>query len=233
MTRTATASRPCRPGIVSGLLPLVLVGCQMLPDSAVDRVEANRMSCGDSTLMFNQTGEGLVLDVDGTKYELEQVESISGSEYVAAEDPDTEFWTRGERAKVTLDGEELPECSYESGPTLAGTVWHVRMLDGERVLTNYQASMHFRREGRVGGRSSCNHYTANWERLGGQVVIERVTTTKMACPTEVMEQEEHFLGALTRVTGFDRSEEGDLLLLDSEGNTLIRAELQERGGNGE
>ena len=206
------------------LLVLAAPGCQLLPDSGVEMEAGNRMSCGDRELTYRQTDEGLELAIEGRDYLLEQVESASGSQYVASDGSETEFWNKGERALVTLEGRELPECVYTSGAVLSGPVWMVTEIDGEAVMTNYRASMHFRPDGRVGGRASCNHFTADWERLGSELVIERAATTRMACPTAVMDQEQRFLGALSRVAGFSVSERRVLDLQDAEGRTVIQAE---------
>ena len=205
------------------LLALFVSGCQILPDSSEDTKVGNRMSCGDRELTHHQTESGLKLEIGGNEYLLEQVESASGSQYVD-NGSETEFWIKGERALVTLEGEKLPECAYTSGPYLAGPVWMVTEVGGKEVMTNYRASMHFRADGRLGGRASCNHFTARWERLGNHLVIERAAATRMACPTAVMEQEQRFLGALSRVTGFSMNRQRMLTLQDAEGETIIRAE---------
>lgn len=206
------------------LLALVASGCQILPDSSVETATYNRMSCGDRELAYGQTESGLEIEVGGQTYLLEQVESASGSHYVASDGSNTEFWNRGERALLTLEGEELPECTYTSGPSLAGPVWMVTEVGGKEVMTNYRASMHFRADGRLGGRASCNHFTARWERLGNDLVIERAAATRMACPTAVMEQEQRFLDALSRVTGFSMNSQRMLTLQDAEGEPILRAE---------
>jgi Membrane-bound lysozyme-inhibitor of c-type lysozyme. len=169
-------------GIGACLLALFVSGCQILPDSDVDTKAGNRMTCGDRELTHHKSESGLKLEVGRKTYLLEQVESVSGSQYAASDDSETEFWIKGERALVTLEGRELPECSYTSGPYLTGPVWMVTEVGGEAVMTNYRASMHFRADGRLGGRASCNHFTARWERLGGDVVIERTAVTPDGMP---------------------------------------------------
>lgn len=218
-------------GLAACLLGLLVSGCQMLPDTSTDMAIGNRMSCGDRELSYQRTEAGLELEVGSESYMLEQVESASGSQYVATDGSQVEFWIRGERALVTLAGEELPECAYSSGPYLAGPVWIVTEVGGKPVMTHYRASMHFRADGRLGGRASCNHFTARWERLGDDLVIEGNAATRMACPTEVMDQEERFLGALSRVAGFSVNEQRILTLQDAEGEPIIRAEP--RSGRGE
>lgn len=224
------ASMGLRVGLGPCLLAVLVAGCQILPDPGTDDAARHRMSCGDRELSYEKTGDGLQLSVEGKVYMLEQVESASGSQYVGGDDSETEFWSRGERALVTLEGEKLPECAHASGPSLAGPVWMVTEVDGEPVMTNYRASMHFRPDGRVGGRASCNHFTARWERLGGDIVIEQAVATKMACPTEVMEQEKRFLGALSSVAGFEVTDGGFLVLQGTEGRALIQAEPREGSG---
>lgn len=229
----AGISRGTGAGFTSFVMVLLVSGCQLLPDSGIEEVEGHRMSCGDRELVFSEAEDGLELRVDGKRYALEQVEVASGSQYIARDGSETEFWNKGERARVILDGEKLEECTYSSGPTLAGPVWMVTEVDGRAVMTNYRASMHFLANGRVGGRASCNHFNAGWERLGDEIVIEQAATTKMACPTDVMEQEQRFLGAFSSVSRFEVTEKGDLVLRDDGGEPLIRAESRDGGGGPE
>ena len=221
---------PARPtlGIFGAFGVLLLAaGCQLSPDRGAETGDWVRMVCGQWRLDFREVPDGLRIRVDGRDYELKLVETASGSRYVSPESGETLFWSRGERARVELEGNELPECAYASGDLLSGPVWIVTGLGGHNVMTGYHATLRFTAGGRVSGRASCNHYKASWERIGDELVIRTPTTTRMACPSQVIEQERQFLEALARVERHDLSDSGNLLLTGDEGGVLIRARPRE------
>lgn len=206
------------------LLVLVITGCQVLSDVGVGAPPADRMTCGDRSLTFQGMPDDPLMHVGGREYELDQVESASGSRYVASGSDGTGVWIRGERARLTLAGNDLPTCTYASGDQLSEPVWTLTELVSQEVIVNYRATLRFSAAGRVSGRLSCNHYRASWQRIGEQLIIDNpITTTRMACNSEVMEQEHRFLNALGRVERFELAQNGDLLLYGRDRLELIRA----------
>ncbi len=61
------------------------------------------------------------MSVEGELFDLKPVVSASGSRYRAVDGTDTGFWSKGERALVTVRGKELPECMAVRVPALPFT----------------------------------------------------------------------------------------------------------------
>ncbi len=66
--------------------------------------------CGDQLADTEEIGGKLRLTLGGTHYNMRQVESASGARYAALDDATTTFWSKGERARLTVKGKAWPEC---------------------------------------------------------------------------------------------------------------------------
>ncbi|MGM0450708.1 MAG: META domain-containing protein [Pseudomonadota bacterium] len=204
-------------------LMLLLQACQLMPEG--EEPADHELVCGERTLGYSLAGEKVRLHVDGEVRELVREESASGALY-RDESGDTAFWSKGERVTVTHEGEELPLCQHADRMSLESPRWQVVSVEGESVPEEAGAvTLDFMPEGRVAGRSGCNHYTAAWEWVGDRLIIDRAASTRMACPSSVMKVEEHFLAALSRTEGARLEGDGDdtLVLFGREDKELIRA----------
>ncbi len=74
--------------------------------------------CGDTLVVFGALGPHPRMIVGGEAFDLEAAESASGARYEALDGSDTRFWSKGDRATVTVRGVKLPECRVivEPGP---------------------------------------------------------------------------------------------------------------------
>lgn len=68
------------------------------------------LACGDRRVRVGFAEGRMRLAVGDQTLDLRQVVSGSGARYLALADPDTSFWSKGERALLTLAGETYPEC---------------------------------------------------------------------------------------------------------------------------
>lgn len=67
-------------------------------------------TCGDTTVSAEFVEDGVILRGEGVELMLTQAVSGSGARYVS-EDGNTTFWNKGDKATLTLEGKELPECT--------------------------------------------------------------------------------------------------------------------------
>ena len=74
--------------------------------------------CGDRQVTFGTLGEFERLIVNGDVFDLESEVAASGARYTAVDGSETEFWSRGEQAMVTVNGEVLPDCERLRAPSL-------------------------------------------------------------------------------------------------------------------
>jgi putative lipoprotein len=111
------------------------------------------------------------------------------------------------------------------GPALVGPVWVAEDIDRRGVIDNLQSHVRFWPDGRVEGSGGCNVFSGGYRLNGDQLEIGsdgfEVAITLRACPAAVMDQEARFMDALTRVRAW-RCEQGLLILLDTEGQTIFR-----------
>jgi uncharacterized membrane protein len=77
---------------------------------------ATTLLCGDRLIDVGFADEAARLRVGGRVIELAPVEAASGARY--GDGAGNEFWSRGNRATVTLEGADLPECLPVIAPTL-------------------------------------------------------------------------------------------------------------------
>jgi heat shock protein HslJ len=95
-------------------------------------------------------------------------------------------------------------------------------IDNRPVVSNSSATIEFNQDNRVGGNASCNRFAGSYVLSGLNLSFGQLATTKRMCTGPLMEQENHFLDALSQVTGL-RFEQGRLFLLDCNGSSLIKA----------
>lgn len=88
-----------------------LAGCNSLPVSEPEQPWQTELRCGQLPLSVSVTGERLMLNAKGEQLELQQAISASGARYVAAGEPETSLWFKGEQARLVLEGMEYPRCA--------------------------------------------------------------------------------------------------------------------------
>ncbi|MFZ6030113.1 MAG: META domain-containing protein [Chloroflexota bacterium] len=124
----------------------------------------------------------------------------------------------GWRVVLSANGEEYVLRTDESGTTirmaepgaateapgeLIGTRWILLSFDrpiedteGTPVLPDTELTLAFQEENRVTGTGGCNQFGSQYRIANGQLYIEDLTTTGMACSEGVMEQEQRYYQAL-------------------------------------
>jgi heat shock protein HslJ len=82
-------------------------------------------------------------------------------------------------------------------PALDGTAWVLTELPGRKLVPDRSITAQFD-GGRVQGTDGCNRYTMLFTREGGSLTFgDRGASTMMACPPEVMQQAQAFMGVLS------------------------------------
>lgn len=111
-----------------------------------------------------------------------------------------------------------------------GATWRlVGMHDGAEAFSsvsgNAVVSAHFDEQGRLGGSSGCNRYSASCHIEGTGLVVGQPAATRMSCPDpEVMDIERRFLAWLPKVASFriDVGRSGRVLdLVDGDGIRIL------------
>jgi heat shock protein HslJ/membrane-bound inhibitor of C-type lysozyme len=71
---------------------------------------ASTLRCGDTRLRVGFFEDRAVLETDANRLVLSQVPAASGAKFEDPADPGTYYWSKGDTALVSLEGEALPEC---------------------------------------------------------------------------------------------------------------------------
>lgn len=116
MTRSRAVDRRSRIWILA--LGLALSACASAPvvapppleASEPDRPFASKYLCGDREVIVGFVGDRPQMRAGGGSFALRQVPAASGAKFEADGDPTTVFWSKGNRAAVTVRGESWPEC---------------------------------------------------------------------------------------------------------------------------
>ncbi|MCU0540243.1 MAG: META domain-containing protein [Desulfobacterales bacterium] len=97
--------------------------------------------CGEASVNFGVLGERARMAAGGEVFDLKPVASASGARYRAVDGTETGFWSKGERALVTVRGEALPECRAVREPELPFTArgqepgWMIT-IDADAIFLN-------------------------------------------------------------------------------------------------
>jgi heat shock protein HslJ len=103
---------------------------------------------------------------------------------------------------------------------LTGGEWKVIEMAGEAPAGRGEASIAFTAEGRLAGRSFCNRYMAGWTLQGTTLTIGQAGVTMMACPEEMMRQEQAFLKMIGGPLKVSFRGDGALVLTAADGRTI-------------
>ncbi len=110
-------------------------------------------------------------------------------------------WTLGPDGLAEEPAEIEGELSL---PILEGVEWRLASLDMDEEAPQEPAITLVIDGDRIGGSSGCNRYMGRISpgRTAGDVSLGPLAGTRMACPQEIMNLEQRFLGLLGKVTRF-------------------------------
>ncbi|WP_372613514.1 META domain-containing protein [Aquicoccus sp.] len=94
---------------------------------------ATKYDCNGQRVTFGILSDRAVLRVDGRDFAMQEAVSASGTRYAASDGSETEFWSQGDAAMLTLEGQDMGQCVkampepplYRAGGNEPG--WHVRI----------------------------------------------------------------------------------------------------------
>lgn len=123
---------------VTGLL---LSACQTTPEASSP--VAGSYACGQLDIQVSTNEGSRLVSVDylDKRLLLKPAESASGALYVAPGDDSTRFWTKGERAMLSIRGQHYPECLQAGAVAMPFTAqgnepfWQAVVEPDELVLT--------------------------------------------------------------------------------------------------
>ena len=104
---------------------------------------------------------------------------------------------------------------------LLGTAWLVEDIDGHGVIDRARSTMEFAKAGQIGGLAACNRYFGPVTLDGDMIAFGMLASTRKMCPESVMEQEQRFMEALSKVNRLELIHAGQVLLMYADGTEAI------------
>jgi putative lipoprotein len=101
--------------------------------------------------------------------------------------------------------------------------------DEDPVLPDATVTLRFEPNGGLRGSSGCNRFFADYE-LGpdGTPSLGPFASTRMACPPEVMDQDQSFLEAMSRLSGIEVAGDQLTLFYDENEKVLVFVEVKSK-----
>jgi heat shock protein HslJ len=124
-------------------------------------------------------------------------------------------------ATLELGDTVLSGCGGDPRDLLtASEVWTVTEIAGEAPIDDTEVEIGFSPEGGVFGTGGCNRLNGTYQITGEGLSFGPIASTRMACPEDIMAQEQAFFAALEQVISFDIGEDGALILRGPEGPVM-------------
>ena len=103
--------------------------------------------------------------------------------------------------------------------SLENTAWQLTSLGDSSPLAEKPITLEFGEKNRLSGSSGCNRYMGSFSTKGNQFSIKSpMGSTMMACPEDLMKQEQQFLQALSAGTTYKINADGELEIQYREGS---------------
>ncbi|MGI9222156.1 MAG: META domain-containing protein [Woeseiaceae bacterium] len=123
-------------------------------------------------------------------------------------------------ALVMLQGREMARQNLPGGGSgMAGLDWRPVMIGDLAVAADTSMFVRFAVDGSVKGNGGCNNFFSTLETTDDGIAMGQMGATRMACPPDVMSQEQAFLQALQAAARFEMGD--DSLQMLSADDTLL------------
>lgn len=125
--------------------------------------------------------------------------------------------------RVTISGLNgaLNGCGGAPRALLGTKEWSITEVGSSAVLGSTAPTIAFLDDNAVAGSGSCNRFRGGFKLTGETLTIEQLATTMMACPDQVMQQEQAIIRQIEATRSFDIRADGALILKDAKGGTLV------------
>jgi heat shock protein HslJ len=98
--------------------------------------------------------------------------------------------------------------------------WRAEDIGGRGIVDNSEVTLMLGTDGKIGGKSGCNGYSANYQITGDTLkVYPPMIGTRMMCPPALMNQEQAYRSLIETAQSFKITPEGILLISSVSGVT--------------
>ena len=174
-------------------------GLELIADGGASRAFAAAPLIVEAADMRSYQGMSAGGELEALVFERLCVDTMSGM-------------THPNSVEVRWQDRVLRGCGGDPAQLLQGEPWAVVELDGRAVADPARMTLAFAADGRLAGLAACNRYFGSYVLSGEGLRLSPLGATRMACEPRAMEDEQRFMAAAARVTGFAIAGDGGLEL---------------------
>jgi heat shock protein HslJ len=124
------------------------------------------------------------------------------------------------RKTKRVEVQELVEPVVTQAVSVKDVWWRAEDIGGRGVVDNSEVTLMLGSDGKVGGKSGCNGYSANYQLTGEALkVYPPMIGTKMMCPPALMNQEQAYRSLIETAQSVSVTAEGALVITSAGGAT--------------
>jgi heat shock protein HslJ len=124
------------------------------------------------------------------------------------------------RKSKRVEVQELAEPVVKQALVVKDVWWRAEDIGGKGIVDNSEVSLMLGSDGKIGGKSGCNGYSANYQLTGEAIkVFPPMIGTKMMCPPALMNQEQAYRSLIETAQSVSVTPEGALVITSAGGAT--------------
>ncbi len=124
------------------------------------------------------------------------------------------------RKNKRVEVQELAEPVVAMPVAVKDVWWRAEDIGGRGVIDNSEVTLMLGTDGKIGGKSGCNGYSANYQINGDALkVYPPMIGTKMMCPPALMTQEQAYRSLVETAQSVKVTPEGMLMITSASGAT--------------
>lgn len=124
------------------------------------------------------------------------------------------------RKTKRVEVQELSEPVLAQTASVKDIWWRAEDIGGRGIVDSSEVTLMLGSDGKIGGRSGCNGYSANYQITGDAIkVYPPMIGTRMACAPAVMTQEQAYQKLIETATSLAVTAEGWLIVKSADGAT--------------
>jgi heat shock protein HslJ len=125
------------------------------------------------------------------------------------------------RKNKRVEVQELVEPKAEATVAIRDIWWRAEDINGRGIVDRSEVTLMLGSDGKIGGKSGCNGYSANFQLEGETIkVFAPMIGTRMMCPPALMTQEDAYRKIVEQAQSARATPEGALVLTAADGATI-------------
>lgn len=110
-------------------------------------------------------------------------------------------------ALVMLQGREMARQNMPGGgASMTGIEWQPTIIGPDSIASDSGLFVIFEVDGSIKGNGGCNNFSGSLQMSEGELSVGELASTRMACPSEIMDREVAFMKALQDTAQFEMGE---------------------------